>query len=512
MKIGLRILLGYFVIVAIAALLLGRVFLQQVKPGVRQAVEDTLVDTAHLLAEQARDDLMAGRIDDGPFAERVRALVGRDVDATISGFRKRRIDMRVYVTDANGIVIFDSQGRDLGQDYSRWNDVYLTLRGRYGARSTRSDPDDEGSSVMHVAAPILDRSHTPARILGVLTVAKPNQTFAPFIARSQNIILNWGFVLLGAALLIGLLAAWWLSRQLGALRRYADAVTAGERVLPPRSAGEFGDLGRALETMRTRLEGKQYVEQYVHALTHELKSPLAAIRGSAELLEQDAAGEQGAAPMSAEDRARFIGAIHAQSARMAEMIDKLLALAAVEHRQRLEAPQRLDPVKLAEDALAHCATRAEERGVVLRLVPAVDMDKCSETVPSTGPGSSGASPRLSGDTFLLRQSLTNLIDNAVDFAPRGSTVEVAVIHRPADGASPARLRMEVRDQGPGVPDYALSRVFERFYSLPRPEGGSRSSGIGLCFVAQVAALHGGEASLVNREHGGAAARLDLPLA
>jgi two-component system sensor histidine kinase CreC len=61
-----------------------------------------------------------------------------------------------------------------------------------------------------------------------------------------------------------------------------------------------------------------------------------------------------------------------------------------------------------------------------------------------------------------------------------------------------------------VPDYALARAFERFYSLPRPAGGSRSSGLGLCFVAEVAALHGGEATLVNRPGGGAVASLLLP--
>ena len=97
--------------------------------------------------------------------------------------------------------------------------------------------------------------------------------------------MRWGWVLMGVALLIGLTMAWWLARQLGALRRYAHAVTAGERATPPKAAGEFGELGQALETMRARLEGKQYVEQYVHTLTHEMKSPLAAIRGSAELLE-----------------------------------------------------------------------------------------------------------------------------------------------------------------------------------------------------------------------------------
>ncbi len=484
MRIGLRILLGYFLIVAIAALLLGRVFLQEVKPGVRQAMEDTLVDTANLLAEQAADDMLAGRIDDGRFAAHVRALTDRDLGADIWGFRKRRVSTRIYVTDTRGIVVFDSDGRDVGKDYSRWNDVYLTLRGRYGARSTQVDPADKASSVMHVAAPIKHRDDDGERIIGVLTVAKPNQTIAPFIARSQTVILRWGFVLLGVALAIGLLAAWWLSRQLGALRRYADAVTAGERASLPDSAGEFGDLGRALETMRAKLEGKQYVEQYVHALTHELKSPLAAIRGSAELLES--AG--GAMPEA--DRARFVATIHAQSERMAEMIDKLLALAAVEHRQRIEQPQRLALRTLADEAAERIAPKCAQKSLRLEI---------AEDEAARG-------ARVSGDAFLLRQSLLNLLENAADFAPAGSVVELR-LRREGDA-----VVVEVLDRGPGVPDYALERAFERFYSLARPAGGSRSSGLGLCFVAEAAGLHGGSAALDNREGGGAVASLRLPLA
>jgi len=485
MKIGLRILLGYFLIVALAALLLGRVFLQEVKPGVRQAMEDTLVDTANLLAEQAKDDLLAGRIDDGRFAAHVRALTDRDLGAEIWGFTKRKVSTRIYVTDARGIVVFDSSGQDLGKDYSRWNDVYLTLQGRYGARSSRSDPNDEASSVMHVAAPITVRDGDRSRIIGVLTVAKPNQAIAPFIARSQSVILRWGFVLLGVALVIGLLAAWWLSRQLGALRRYADAVAAGERISPPDSAGEFGDLGRALETMRAKLEGKQYVEQYVHALTHELKSPLAAIRGSAELLQS----ADGAAPMPEADRARFVATIRAQSERMSEMIDKLLALAAVEHRQRIEQPQPVDLRVIADEAAERIAPKYALTDLRLRIVEAAD----------------ARGLRVSGDPFLLRQSLLNLLDNAADFAPEGSEVELR-LHRGAGD-----LVVEVLDRGPGVPDYALDRTFERFYSLPRPDGGSRSSGLGLCFVAEAVELHGGRVELGNREDGGAVAKIVLPL-
>ena len=471
MRIGLRVFLGYFVIVALAAILLARVFVAEVKPGVRQAMEDTLAETANLLAEVATDDFLAGHINDGRFAERVRKVRERHIGARIWGLSKRAATTRVYVTDAHGIVVFDSAGTDVGKDYARWNDVYLTLQGKYGARSTRSDPDDPNSTIMHVAAPLKDAS---GRIVGVLTVAKPNQTLAPFIARSQKKVMKWGWMLMGAALLIGALTAWWFARQLGALQRYAHAVTEGGRATPPKSVGEFGDLGRALETMRTRLEGKQYVEQYVHTLTHEMKSPLAAIRGSAELLE---------GPMADADRARFAATIRAQSERLAQMIDKLLALAAVEHRQHLETRERIDLAALADDAIAQCAQRADVR--VVR---------------------EGGDAFVEGDAFLLRQALVNFIENAVAFAPAASTVTVALVRKGE------RVIVQVDDTGPGIPDYAMPRVFERFYSLPRPDGGSRSSGLGLCFVVEVASLHDGSASLFNRDGGGARATLDLPAA
>lgn len=478
MKIGFRILLGTFLIVALAALLLAQVFVQQVKPGVRQTMEDTLVDTANVLAELARDDLLAGTIDDGRFARSVRAFAGRDIGADIWGFEKRSGQYRIYVTDARGIVVFDSAGQALGEDYSQWNDVHRTLRGEYGARSTRTDPDDDGSSVMHVAAPIHDAG---GAIVGVLTVAKPNRAIAPFIARSQAVVLRWGWVLIGVALMVGVAAAWWLSRQLGALRRYADAVTAGKRAVLPDTAGEFADLGRALETMRVRLEGKQYVEQYVHALTHELKSPLAAIRGAAELLHETDA-------MPEADRARFLASIREQGGRMAAMIDKLLALAAVEHRQALDDPQ---PVALGEVVAAvadDVDARLRRADVGLRLP------------------TSEALPAVRGDAFLLRQALGNLVENAIDFSPRGAHV---VLDVRSDGD---HVVVEVLDRGPGIPDYARPRIFERFYSLPRPGGGSRSSGIGLSLVVEVAALHGGSTTLLPREGGGTVARLVLPRA
>ena len=479
MRIGLRVLLGYFLIVAVAALLLGNVFVQQVKPGVRQAMEDTLADTANVLAELASDDLLAGRITTGRFAARIRSMGQREIGGEIWGQPKHAPSYRITVTDARGIVVYDSAGRDVGRDNSRWNDVHRTLRGEYGARSTRDDPDDEMSSVMYVAAPIRDAG---GRIAGVLTVSKPNRHIQPFIERSQQVILRWGWVLLGSALLVGLVMAWWLSRQLAGLRRYADAVSAGQRAsLPERGiekpAGEFADLGRALESMRRQLDGKQYVERYVHTLTHELKSPLAAIRGAAELLE----GE-----LPDADRARFAASIGTQSRRMATMVDKLLALAEVEHRQRIERPEAVDMAALAREVAEDAETRAQALRVRVEVQASDGM------------------PTLQGDPFLLRRMLANLVDNAIDFSPADGVVELRL------QAGGGEMIVDVDDRGPGIPDYALERVFERFYSLSRPDGGHRSSGLGLNFVAEIAQLHGGRASLGNRDGGGALATVVLP--
>lgn len=473
MKIGLRILCGYFLVVGLAAWFLLNVFMEQVKPGVRSTLEDTLVDTSQLLAALVANDIRDGPLDDSVVLQRMQHYAQRAIDVNINGVRKRTLDYRITITDRHGLVLFDSTGRDVGRDYSRWNDVYLTLQGKYGARSTRANPEDEMSTVMHVAAPIRDGG----AIIGVLTVAKPNASVQAFVERSQRIILQRGAILLLLSLLIGLAFAWWLHHALGKLMDYIAAVEAGRKVaLPALGRSEIGILGRALDAMRTRLEGKEYVEQLMHTLTHELKSPIAAIQASAELLQED---------MPAEERTRFLGNILEQNARQRQLIDKLLALVRVEKQQRLDAPEPIAVAPLlaqvAQDATASLAAR----GVLLE-VQAIEA-------------------QVPGDALLLRQALGNLLENAIGFAPQGSRIDLRA-NREGQG-----IVISVRDRGEGIPPYALERVFERFYSLPRPSSG-KSTGLGLPFVREVALLHGGTAQVGNHDEGGALARLLLPLA
>ena len=464
MPLGVRIFLVYFLFVGLAGWFVLSTVMDEIRPGVRQSTEETLVDTANLLAEILRDEVKTGRLQQSRLPELLRAYGQRQPRASIWGVEKTRVNHRIYVTDASGRVLLDSTGAAVGQDYSRWNDVLLTLRGEYGARSTREEPNDADSSVMYVAAPIMDGE----RILGVVSVAKPNRTLQPYIERSQQRLAWLGGGLIALGLLIGALLSWWLSAALGKLTRYAQAVSAGERAeLPSVRGGELAQLAQAIERMRTELEGKAYVERYVHTLTHELKSPLAAIRGAAELLDGEMPGEQ---------RQRFVANIGQESARIQQLIERLLRLAQVEQRQGLEEQVAVPLRALVEALLQAQMARIEAAG--LRIDNLIDAELCAR-----------------GEAFLLRQALANLLDNALDFTPPGGAIRFSA------KATGSRIELLLFNQGEAIPDYALARLCERFYSLPRPDGGRKSTGLGLNFVEEVMALHGGELQVANVEGG-----------
>jgi two-component system sensor histidine kinase CreC len=110
-----------------------------------------------------------------------------------------------------------------------------------------------------------------------------------------------------------------------------------------------------------------------------------------------------------------------------------------------------------------------------------------------------------GEAFLVRQAAVNVLQNALEFSPRNSTLRAGIAR------SGNSVRLTVSDQGTGVPDYALSRVFDRFYSLKRPDTGKKSTGIGLSVVREAMLLHGGSATLENLPGGGALVTLTFPV-
>ncbi|WDD99406.1 two-component system sensor histidine kinase CreC [Thalassomonas actiniarum] len=473
MSLNLRIFLAYFMILGVAAYLLLDVFMSELKPGMRQSTEDALVDMSNLLAEMVTREYIASPDDLRHLTADMDSFLQRSHKAKISSINKQTSDIRIYITDAKGTVKYDSARRDVGKDYSQWNDVYLTLRGQYGARSTKSDPDNEFSTVMHVAAPIKHKQ----QIIGVLTVAKPNVTVQPFIEMARTNIQKRGLSLVLLSLIAALTLSFWLTRSIRKLVKYADAIRCGQQIkVPALRETELAKLATAIDDMRRELEGKDYVEKYVHALTHELKSPVSAIKGASEILSPQ---------MAAADQSRFIGNIQYEAQRIDEMINRLLALVTVEKQDALEKVERLDLIPVINQVISSKQTRAA---------------KCSVTITSEMP----SQLFISGDSFLLAQAIDNLLQNALDFSPEGGTISVKV----SPGIQTSIL---IRDQGCGIPAYALDKIFQRFYSLPRPDSQKKSSGLGLCFVKQIAELHLGSIELDNNKEKGVCARLTLNL-
>ncbi len=472
MNISVRFFLGYFFVLGLTAWFVLSAVIDEIRPGLRQVREETQVDAAHLLAELVAPDLAGGRIASGYFNRALQAVKQQNPSAKIYDIRKETVDFRIYITDANGIVVFDSEGLSAGQDFSRWNDIARALRGEYGARTTRDDRSDPTSSWMYVAAPILWQQER----IGVLSFGKPSATLNPYIERMSGRIRSSGFIMLTISTVVGVLLSLWLSWSISRLIRYAREVSAGHKASPPTDGGnQFSELARALAAMRERLEGKQYVEKYVQNLAHEMKSPLTAIASASELLE----GE-----MPEAERQRFATLIQEQAQRLYLVIERMLQLAKVEQLQRLEEHRVLDLADLAGQVVSARQAALQKRNLTVHI--GIE---------------SAASCR--GDAFLLQQAIGNLLDNAIDFSPAGGVIDIR-LEKTSD-----RLSLTVRDHGEGAPEYALPQLFERFYSLPHPGTERKSTGLGLPFVREVAELHGGEARFRNHPEGGAEVVLEI---
>jgi two-component system, OmpR family, sensor histidine kinase CreC len=151
----------------------------------------------------------------------------------------------------------------------------------------------------------------------------------------------------------------------------------------------------------------------------------------------------------------------------------------------LESPERIELVSLIVGVIDQSRPMADLRGVAI-------------SYQSPDP-----SPEVEGDPFILKSAVTNLMENAIDFAPLGTLVEI-VVWRDKN-----QVAIDVCDHGPGIPEYARERIFERFYSLRHHQAGRKGTGLGLPLVKEAAELHGGSIELLPRDGGGTIARLKL---
>lgn len=486
-----------------------------VKPTAQQVIEDTLLDTSKLLAASLQMPLSSGQLyDEGYQTKLDAAFIGTPAMSKITDpeyKNKSPSSFRIYITDDKGVVIYDSlpePDNDEGQDYSRWNDVYLTLNGQYGARSTTLDHNQRDGTVMYVAQPIKDET---GNLIGIISVGKPVASVLPYLDDTRNRMLITALLMSIAALILAGLVAWWLKQSISLVTQYTSALAEDTKKPYFYLGHELNSLTDTIESMKHRLENRAYVTDYVHTLTHELKSPLTAIRASSELLEDDG--------LDKEDQQMLIQSIGEQSIKMQQLIDRLLLLAKVE-QPTFKLNRQLTPLLPLLQTLAKDNSAKLQQQHLTPIDIYLDNKRVTET--ATLSPDALANTSVFADQFWLVQVLQNVLDNAIHFAD--SIVSIH-IHNTAQ-----TVTIDIFNNGKLLPEYAVDKAFDRYFSLShqsqaaektsehlsdfsvenhstfdttqiQPSMASntlkKGTGLGLTLVKQVIEHHGGQVTINN---------------
>jgi two-component system OmpR family sensor kinase len=313
------------------------------------------------------------------------------------------------------------------------------------------------------------------------------QVAAPLSARDRT-MRTAGFFLSGIVLLVSVgsfIGSWWLAgktvRPVNEIIAQAEGISGdkqGERISAYAETREFASLVHVLNTMLSRIdEAFESQRRFTADASHELRSPLTALRGELELaLRRE---------RSPEEYRRVIGSSLEESVRLSDLADDLLTLARSDSgvmKLRLEAVDIGERVRFA---IGRLEPQITENGLDVSL-----------DVP--------ADPSAMYDVKLLDQLIWNLLENAVKFSTPGGKIEVSVT------TDSDELMLEVADTGPGISGDQIDRVFERF-SRAEDADSAEGTGLGLSIVRAVAQVHGGEVRASNRPTGGLLLRVTLPL-
>ena len=445
--------------------------IERLNDGMRQSAESVLVDVAQLLATFIEDEAIENeRLSTIQLKRVFERLSERQFEAQIYQVTKTKIDSEVYVTDNKGVIVYDSTGENVGEDFSSWRDVRLTLDGRYGARTSfkdqsKTEPDD--AKVMVIAAPI---SHNGKNI-GVVSILKPIDSLEGHLLTETQQLQNYAFALLALALVLGYLLSLWFTHSLNKLALYANKMADGKKVTPPKMRDErLARLSDSISYMRSQLDGKEYVENYIHSLTHELKTPITSIRGAVELMSED---------MPAEDRELFLNNISTSNQRMGRLVDRMLSLAKLEGTTELINQEEFDLIPTIKRLIQERVPTINERQITINL-PQQNQFSCH------------------GDRVLISQAIANLLDNAIRFCSNSGQIDISL--ETQDNTSIVRLF----NQGEAIPDFALAKLYDRFFSLPpsnQSDSAVKSTGLGLSFVREIMKLHKGKVEINNVSSG-----------
>ena len=392
------------------------------------------------------------------------------------------IRARIQVVSKAGVVMFDSDGDAwIGRDLTGRPEVIEALGGSYSARNRLTA--DRRFMYFYVAQPIKDEAKN---VLGVAYIVAHTN---PIVQAIQRMVANQRlatYIALACAGLVATVMALTMTRRLRALMRETRSFASGQTPLgaPPRGGDEIAELGRAVHRMADEIESRNiYNRDFIQTTLHELKTPLTAIRGAAEVLEGVKGGEDGEA---SDLRKRFLGIVGFQARRLMQLVGELRELTRVDVELSRTPRVDVDYGSFVKDAVARLAdTFPEPHAELVVVVP--DDPVHLQLVPGR-----------------IEQVLANLLDNAFRYTPPAGQVTIMV-------EKDVVVSTTVADNGCGIVPSNIDRVFDRFFTTERSQRPQDyGSGLGLAIAASIVRRHQGEIRVTSELGEGTRFTFDIP--
>lgn len=390
-----------------------------------------------------------------------------DLQAVVSNYSDRT-DARAVIVDATGEVLADSDPIVDGQRNFASRPEIASALNKEVATGTRYSTS-LGTGLVYVAVPVTSGQ----TVYGVVRLTYSTDQVDARVHRYWLLLLGAGIVTLAVATAIGILLARWVTRPLAQLQRAATRIGDGDldtRADPDEGPPEVRDLATAFNTTAARLQKLVTAQdEFVADASHQLRTPLTALRLRLEMLEFELEGS------NSDD----LDAALSDVQRMSRLVDGLLSLARAER----SATSRPEPIALT-------GPLADRRAVWDQVAAERDVSIAASPTALTG--------RITIDT--LDQVLDNLLANALEVSPPGTTVslfaETEILH------SQKVVAIHVADQGPGMTDEQRERAFDRFWRAGTTRGELGGSGLGLAIVQKLLASEGADIELRVADGGG----------
>ncbi len=421
-----------------------------------QSLEAKLERDAFVVASYAEDTL--------------EGTADADLGSLVTAYAERT-GGRIVIVDASGEVRADPEPlREGARSFESRPEIQTALNQEVavGTRESAS----LGTTLLYVAVPV----SSGGQVHGAVRITYPTSEVDSRVGRYWALLVGIGVIALTGAAGAGILLARWVTRPVDTLRSAAEALGEGHLdARAPTDAGppEIRALAQALNTTAGRLEDLVHAqEQFVADASHQLRTPLTALRLRLEMLDMRTTDDT--------DRAD-ITAAEIEVARLARLVDGLMSLARADRAPATETTSRLDVHAALVTRAAIWEPVATERDVAIAV----------ETTEAT----------LRADPDRLDQVLDNYIANALEVAPAGSTVSLRASAVSITGVGRA-IEVHVTDEGPGLTPEERRLAFERFWRAKPGAGDLGGSGLGLAIVRKLVRLDNGTCELREGPTGG----------